>query len=152
MVSFSNDLKSRKVFVFQYFPMVWDHQKPLISQSFFHWFFMFFQNRSQGQFLEGPGADLYRKIEFGCNFRFSELQKGIHWMTFSTKTRPKCTRQSSRRRPYRDPAFHETTVIAVPLGPSVFKTSLFRWRLAKFQFFLFFFVLGFICHLYYICW
>jgi hypothetical protein len=32
---FLNDLKSRKVFVFQYFSMVLDHQEPLISNSRF---------------------------------------------------------------------------------------------------------------------
>ena len=53
-----NDQKSRKVFVFLYFSIVLDHQKSLIFRLFFHCFFMFFQNRSPGPFLEGPSAEL----------------------------------------------------------------------------------------------
>ena len=55
-------------------------------------------------------------------------------------------------RPCRDPAFHETIVILVPLGPSVFLNIVFRSKLTNFQFFLLFFVLCFICHFYHICW
>ena len=51
--------------------LVFGHQKPLIFRLKFHCFFMFFQNRSRGPFLEGPGADLYWKVGFWCHFRFS---------------------------------------------------------------------------------
>ena len=44
-------------------------------RSKFHWFLLFFQNRPQGAFLEGPSADLYWKVRFWCHFRFSEFSK-----------------------------------------------------------------------------
>ena len=37
--------------------------------------FHVFSSCSRGPFLEGPGADLYRKIRFGCHFRFSGFAK-----------------------------------------------------------------------------
>ena len=74
-IVFLSDLKSRKVFVFQYFSMVWDHQKPLIFLSFLNSVFMFFQNRYPGLFLEGPSAELFEKIVFGCHFRLSWFSK-----------------------------------------------------------------------------
>ena len=72
-----NDRKARKVFVFQYFSMVLNHQKPLIFQSFFHRFFMFFQSRSPGPFLEGPSAELLWKVRCWCHFRFSGFPKRL---------------------------------------------------------------------------
>ena len=56
-------------------------------------------------------------------------------MTFSTKTRSICTRQSYWTRPFRDPAFHETTVILVPLGPSVFKNIILSMMIGYFSVF-----------------
>jgi hypothetical protein len=41
----------------------------------FHRFFMFFQNRSPGLFLEGPSADRLWKVGFWCRFRFSWFSK-----------------------------------------------------------------------------
>ena len=40
-----------------------------------HWFFMFFQSRCWGPFVEGPCADLYWNIGFGYHFRFSFFSK-----------------------------------------------------------------------------
>jgi hypothetical protein len=74
-IVFLNELKSRKVFVFQYFSMVLDHPKPLIFRSFFHRFFIFFQNRFTGQFLGGPSAELFWKVRLWCHFRFSWFSK-----------------------------------------------------------------------------
>ena len=62
--------KIKKIFVFQYFSMVLDHQKPLIFRSFFH-----FQSSSPGPFLEGPSADRLWKVSFRCRFRFSWFSK-----------------------------------------------------------------------------
>jgi hypothetical protein len=31
---------------------------------------MFFQNSFLGPFLEGPSAELFEKVGFGCHFRF----------------------------------------------------------------------------------
>ena len=56
-IIFVNDLKSIKVFVFN-FLMVLDYKKHIILRSSFHYFYMFFQNQSWGPFLEGPSAEL----------------------------------------------------------------------------------------------
>ena len=48
---------------------------PLIFRSNVHGLFMFVQNRSQGLFLEGPGADLAFTGRSGCHFRFSVFPK-----------------------------------------------------------------------------
>ena len=81
---------------------------------------------------------IFKKAPFGRPFRPRWHQK---W-----------TAPNGGGHPFRDPAFHETTVIPVPLGPSFLKTSFFRWWLATFPFFLLFVVLCFICHFYHICW
>ena len=59
--------------------------------------FMFVQNSSQGQFLEGPGADLYWKVGFVCHF-------GYHFRPKSVKTQDS---SSGWERPSRDPALDE---------------------------------------------
>ena len=54
-------------------------------------------------------------------------------------------------RPCRDPAFHETTVILVPLGPSVFKNIIFSMMIGYFSVFSDFrcamFYMSFLSHL-----
>ena len=88
---------------------------------------MFFQNRYPGLFLEGRSAELFEQIVFWCHFRFSWFFKkapfGHH---FRAAGRQKPSPPKYGERPFRDPAFHEPTVILVPLGPSVKKTSFFR--------------------------
>ena len=53
--------------------------------------------------------------------------------------------------PFRDPAFHETTVILVPLGPSVFKNIIFSMMIGYFSVFSAFrcamFYMSFLSHL-----
>ena len=110
-----------------FFWMTENQEKCLFFNTFmgfpivFHWFFMFFQNRSTGQFLEGPSAKLVWKNVLGCHFRFSWFSKRHpldHLFTQvdetkrSTPNDPCC--------PSRDPAFHEIIVFALPCGPSVF--------------------------------
>ena len=81
---------------------------------------MFFQNRSRGLFLEGPSADLYRKIRFWYHFRFSVFPKTF----LAQKSTIRCPAKSWSR-PCRDPAFHEPLVITLPLGPTGFKKVAF---------------------------
>ena len=69
--------------------MVWDHQKPLIFLLIFHRFFMCFQNRSLGPFLEGPSAELLWKVRFWCHFRFQDFQKDTFWRPFWATTASK---------------------------------------------------------------
>ena len=92
--------------------------KALISRSTFHCFFMFFQNRSSGQFLEGPGADFYWKCWFWCHFWFPGFwQRHLLDTIFG-----------------RDPAFHETILVIVPLRPTVFLKVVFWLEIEPFSF------------------
>ena len=50
LLFFRIDQKARKVFVFQYFSMVLDHQIPLIFRLVLHCFCMFFQNCPRDRF------------------------------------------------------------------------------------------------------
>ena len=56
-----------------------------------------------------------------------------------------------REPPVRDPAFHETTVLLVPLGPSVFKNIIFSMMIGYFSVFFAFrcamFYMSFLSHL-----
>ena len=103
--------------------MVLDHQKPLIFRSKFHWFFMFFQNRSRRPFLEGPGADLASTGRFWCHFRFSGFpkrrlldtcfrQKGFEKVTRKVRKNflpePSLTRPWRHLRPNMDPRRSKT--------------------------------------------
>ena len=61
--------------VFEVLALRFRYPEPLIFRPNFHCFFMFFQNRSRGPFLEGPRPDLYWKVGFWCHFRFSGFPK-----------------------------------------------------------------------------
>ena len=50
--------------IFKIFPL----EKPLIFGWFFHHFFVFFRSPCRTAFLEGPGADLCRKVRFWRRF------------------------------------------------------------------------------------
>ena len=111
--------------------------KPLIFRSFFHRFFMFFQNRSPGLFLDGPSAELLWKVGFWCHLRFSWFSKR-HFLDdlFAQVDEKKRNTPSDPRGPSRDPAFHEIIIIVVPFGPIVFLLKSFvRKRLAHLLFF-----------------
>ena len=79
----------------------------------------------------------FKKAPFGRPFRPSRRQK---------PSPPKYG-----ERPFRDPAFHETTVILVPLGPSVFKNIIFSMMIGYFSVFSAFrcamFYMSFLSHL-----
>ena len=78
---------------------------------------MFFQNRSPGPFLEGPSAELLSKAVFWCHFSiFIVLQRAPFGHHFRPRWHQKWTTPNGGGHPFRDPAFHETTVILVPLG------------------------------------
>ena len=80
---------------------------------------------------------VFKKAPFGQPFRPSRRQK---------PSPPKY-----REHPFRDPAFHETTVILVPLGPSVFKNIIFSMMIGYFSVFSAFrcamFYMSFLLHL-----
>ena len=65
--------------------------------------------------------NFYEKLVCDAIFDFRDFQKGNFWTPFSA---PKALQGSSvswAGRPCRGPAFHETIVITVPLGPIGFK-------------------------------
>ena len=93
-----------------------------------------------------------KKLVLAAIFDFHGFQKGTLWTPVSLKKAPIVLTGSRAGRPFRDPAFHETIVILVPLGPSVCKKVIFSMMMIDyFSFFLIFFVLCFICHFYHIC-
>ena len=69
--------------------------------------------------------NLYEKLHFGAILDFRDFQKGSRLMTFLIKKLNLATLLSWARCSCRDPAFHETMVITVPLGPRVFKNVIF---------------------------
>ena len=88
--------------------------------------FMFFQNRYPGLFLEGPSAELLETkcflVPFPIFMVFKKAPLGHH---FRAAGRQQPSPPKYGERPCRDPAFYETTVILVSLGPSVFKNIIF---------------------------
>jgi hypothetical protein len=64
---------------------------------------------------------VFKKAPFGQPLRPSRRQK---------PSLPNCG-----ERPFRDPAFHETTVILVPLGPNVFQNIIFSMMTGYFAVF-----------------
>ena len=84
-------------------------------------------------------------------FNFHGFQKGTFWTAFSAKWSSKILTRSRAGRPFPDPAFHETTVILVPLGPSVFKNVIFSMMIGYFPAFSAFrramFYMSFLSHL-----
>jgi hypothetical protein len=80
---------------------------------------------------------VFKKAPFGRPFRPSRRQKP--------------STPNSGERPFCDPAFHETTVILVPLGPSVLKNIIFSMMIGYFSVFSAFrcamFYMSFLSHL-----
>ena len=80
---------------------------------------------------------VFKKAPFGHHFRAAGRQK------------PSSSNYGWR--PGADPAFHETTVILVPLGPSVFKNIIFSMMIGYFSVFSAFrcamFYMSFLSHL-----
>ena len=59
-------------------------------------------------------------------FDFHNFQKGTLWTTISHKVSTFAVTASRFGRPCRDAAFHETIIITVPFGPSIFLLSFVR--------------------------
>jgi hypothetical protein len=77
----------------------------------------------------------YTKLFCGAIFDFHSFQKGTFWAQLSRSRPPKPSRPNCGERLSRDPAFHETTVILVPLGPSVLKNIIFSMMIGYFSVF-----------------
>ena len=83
-------------------------------------------------------GDLYSKSRFWEPFKISRgpenAPRGDH---FAPTGLQRASRFYRGVRPFRDPAFHETIVILVPLGPSVFKNIIFSLVIGYFSVFCF---------------
>ena len=119
---------------FQYVLMVLHHKKYIAFRSLFNWFFMFFQNRCWGMFLQGLNAELVWKVWFGCHVRF--------WMIFKKTPlgrpfRTSCIIKSKffvPRASLPRPCFSRSTIITVPLGPTGFQKVAFWSKIEQFSF------------------
>jgi hypothetical protein len=105
--------------------------KPFWGPPFSH-FFDFFQKWSIG----GPPSK----------------SDGVQNGTKIRQVVPKCWKRIIPQRLFRDPAFHETTVILVPLGPSVFQNITFSMMTGYFSVFSAFHCGMFYMSFYYTCW
>ena len=76
---------------------------------------------------------LIEKFDLGAIFDFLDFQKGTFGTSFSVQKPSFVTRRVQGKRPCRDPVFHETTIMTVPLGPTVFKRSFVCPRLNHFR-------------------
>ena len=87
--------------------------------------------------------NFYKKLVLGVIFDFHGygFKKATFGAPFRPSERKKRSTPSDPGGPSRDPAFHETTVILVPLGPSVFKNISFSMMIGYFSSFCFFVVL-----------
>ena len=56
---------------------------------------------------------------------FQDFKKGIFWIPFSTTKALKEHESKFGKHPCRDPSLHETMIITVPLGPTVFYKVVF---------------------------
>ena len=123
-----------------YFPIVFSLNFHVFSKPFLGTVFRGSQRRT---FLKSwvwvpfPIFMIFKKASFGRPFCPSRRQK------------PSTSKYGER--PCRDPAFHETTVILVPLGPSVFKNIIFSMMIGYFSVFSAFrcamFYMSFLSHL-----
>ena len=132
--------------------MVLDHQEPLIFRLFFPLIFQFYSKPLLGTVFRGsqrrpimkswicvslPIFMVFKKAPFGRPLRPKRVQ---------SRTEP-----NSGERPFRDPAFHETTIILMPLGPSDFKNIIFSMMIGYFSIFSDFhcamFYMSFLLHL-----
>jgi hypothetical protein len=79
-----------------------------------------------GSVFGAQNGDLYSESRFLEPFKISRgLENGPRGDHFEPKGLQRASRFYRGLRPFRDPAFHETTVILVPFGPSVLKNIIF---------------------------
>ena len=77
--------------------------------------------------------NFYEKFALGAIFDFLDFFKGSRLMTFFVKKLNLATLLSRTGRPCRDPAFHETIVITMPLGPAGFFKIIFSIEIGSFS-------------------
>ena len=73
--------------------------------------------------------NFYEKFDFGAIFGFRDFQKCTSWETVSRKRSKKGFPGKYADCPGNDLAFHETIVITVSLGPSVFFNFIFSMEI-----------------------
>ena len=73
-----------------------------------------------------------KKENVGAIFDFHGFQKGTFWTTLSPKWEKKRNPDNDLGRTSTDPVFHETIVIALPFGPSVFRKVICSIKVGSF--------------------
>ena len=73
--------------------------------------------------------NFHEKFDFDAIFDFQDFQKSTFWTPFSATKALKSPSVSQAGRPCRDPAFHESIVITVPFGPSVFFNDIYSMKI-----------------------
>ena len=140
---FLNDLKSEKVLFFNTFQWFWTIKKDWFSNCFLIDFHIFSKPLPGTVFRESQ-CRTFESLFFGTIVNFHAFQNITFWTPLSATKAPNCTGESSRTRFFRNPAFHETIVILVSLGPSVCKKDIFSIMIGKFPVFS-----DFLCALFY---
>ncbi len=96
-------------------------------------------------FKTAPRRRTFLKSWFWVSFSiFMVFKKASFGRPFRPSRRQNPSPPKYGERPFRDPAFHETTVILMPLGPSVFKNIIFSMTMGYFYVFS-----AFLCAMFY---
>ena len=77
--------------------------------------------------------NVYEKFNLGALYYFLDFQKGTFGALFSRNRPHKNDNPELRERPCRDPAFHKTIVITVPLGPTGLKKIILSMEMCSFS-------------------
>ena len=143
-IVFLNDLKSRKVFVFQYCSIVLD-QRNIFPDRFFLFCFHICSKPLPGTVFRGSQCRTVRNSWFWVPFMiFWVFKKTPFEDHFGPQKLQKSNTPVEGERPFRDPAFHEIIVITVPLGPSLFQNIIVSMMLGYFSVFT-----AFLCDMFY---
>ena len=99
---------------------------------------MFFENRPQGPFLEGHGADLPPPVSLGAILDFLDFKKASLWTTFFAEGIDLSYPAFSRSAPRADPVLPSTIIVTTMLGPTGFFNITFWTKICSFSVFCFF--------------
>ena len=103
---------------------------PIVFSSIFN----VFSKPLPGTVFRGSQHRTFQKSCFLVPFSiFMVFKRAPFGQPFRPSRRQKPSPPKYGERPFRDPAFHETTVILVPLGPSVFKNIIFSMMIGYFS-------------------
>ena len=115
-----NDLKSRKMFVFQHDSIISGNKKLSFCDQFFI-AFQVFSKRLPGSVFRGSQCRTFTNIYFsGVIFDFLDFPNPPKIYNCHRTKGPKVVAPNGQGNPGIDAAFHETIIITVPFGPTGF--------------------------------